>query len=138
MKTFIFLLVFSLSGFLYAQNTQITILHTGDSHSHLDAFGPKSANGKGTIGGIGKAATIIGTVKATEQNVVLLHSGDFSVGDFFFNKYFGVPEIQIMKQLGYDALTVGNHEFDLGPSTLYSVFQEGFSQGSFHWSCSPP
>jgi 2',3'-cyclic-nucleotide 2'-phosphodiesterase (5'-nucleotidase family) len=131
MKTLIFLFVFSLSGFLYAQNTQITILHTGDSHSHLDAFGPKSANGKGTIGGIGKAATIIGTVKATEQNVVLLHSGDFSVGDFFFNKYFGVPEIQIMKQLGFDALTVGNHEFDLGPSTLYSVFQEGFSQGSF-------
>jgi len=131
MKTLIFLFVFTLSGFLYAQNTQITILHTGDSHSHLDAFGPKDASGKGTIGGIAKAATIIGTVKATEPNVVLLHSGDFSVGDFFYNKYFGVPEIQIMQQLGYDALTVGNHEFDLGPSTLYSVFQEGFANGSF-------
>lgn len=121
-----------LTGFVFAQNnTQITILHTGDSHSHLDAFGPKDASNNGTIGGISKAATLIGTVKATEQNVLLLHAGDFSVGDFFFNKYFGVPELQIMMQLGYDALTVGNHEFDLGSTTLLSVFQESFPQGSF-------
>jgi len=129
MKTILFFLLFT--SYVFAQSTQITILHTGDSHSHLDAFGPKNASQKGTIGGIGKAATLIGMVKATEQNVLLFHSGDFSVGDFFFNKYFGVPEIQIMKQLGYDALTVGNHEFDLGPTTLYSVFQESFQGGAF-------
>ena len=129
MKTLLFFLLFTC--FVYAQNTQLTILLTGDSHSHLDAFGPKDANHKGTIGGIGKAATLIGTVKATEQNVMLLHAGDFSVGDFFFNKYFGVPELQIMQQLGCDALTVGNHEFDLGATTLYSVLQESFPGGGF-------
>ncbi len=125
------LIMLFLVNSLIAQNTQITILHTGDSHSHLDAFGPKDVSGSGTIGGIGKAATIIGTIKATEQNVLFVHSGDFSVGDFFYNKYYGVPELQILKQLGCDALTVGNHEFDLGPTTLYSVFQESFQGGSF-------
>jgi 2',3'-cyclic-nucleotide 2'-phosphodiesterase (5'-nucleotidase family) len=62
---------------------------------------------------------------------MLLHAGDFSVGDFFFNKYFGVPELQILNQLGCDALTVGNHEFDLGATTLYSVLQESFPSGGF-------
>lgn len=129
MKTLLFFLMFNCC--VFAQSTQITILHTGDSHSHLDAFGPKDGSGNGTIGGIGKAASLVGMVKAAEPNVIFLHSGDFSVGDFFFNKYYGVPELQILKQLGCDALTVGNHEFDLGPATLYSVFQEGFSGGSF-------
>lgn len=129
MKTVLFFLL--LTGCVFAQSTQITILHTGDSHSHLDAFGPKDVSGKGTIGGIGKAAAIIGTVKATEPNVLFLHSGDFSVGDFFFNKYFGVPELQILKQLGCDAMAVGNHEFDLGAATLYSVLQESFQGGGF-------
>ncbi len=114
-----------------AQGTQITILHTNDSHSHLDATGPKNCNLEGTLGGIAKAASVIGMIKQTEQNVLTLHAGDFCVGDFFFNKYFGVPELQIMKQLGFDALTVGNHEFDLGPQTLLDVLSAGFENGSF-------
>ena len=64
MKTFIFLIVFSISSLLYAQ--EITVLHMGDTHSHLDAFGPKDANGNGTIGGISKAAYLIATEKATQ------------------------------------------------------------------------
>ncbi|MEO8210846.1 MAG: metallophosphoesterase, partial [bacterium] len=114
-----------------AQGTSITIVHTNDSHSHLDATGPKNCNLEGTIGGIAKAATVIGMIKQSETNVLTLHAGDFSVGDLFFNKYFGVPELQIMKQIGFDALAVGNHEFDLGPSTLNDVFTAGFANGSF-------
>ncbi len=129
MKTLLIFL--TLTCFAFGQGTQITVLHTGDTHSHLDAFGPKDCSGKGTIGGIAKAATIIGTVKATVPNVLTLHAGDFFVGDFFFNKYFGVAELQIMKQIGYDALTVGNHEFDLGPEVLLGALAEGFSGGSF-------
>ena len=109
--------------------TDITLLHVNDSHSHLDAFGPKDVNLNGTLGGISKAATIIGTIKASEPNVLLVHGGDFMVGDFFFNQYYGVPELQIMMQLGFDALTVGNHEFDLGPEALAGVLSEAF-QGS--------
>ena len=123
--------LFSAVNLTFGQGTSITILHTNDSHSHLDAVGPKNCNLEGTIGGIAKAATVIGTIKQTETNVLTLHAGDFSVGDFFFNAYFGVPEIQLMKQIGFDALTVGNHEFDLGPSTLNDVLTAGFENGSF-------
>lgn len=114
-----------------AQGTSITILHTNDSHSHLDAVGPKTCNLDGTLGGIAKAATVIGMVKQSETNVLTLHAGDFSVGDFFFNTYFGAAELQILKQIGFDAMTVGNHEFDLGPSTFSNVLTAGFENGSF-------
>lgn len=119
------------AGAIFSQGTQITILHVNDSHSHLDATGPKDANLEGTLGGISKAATVIGMVRATESNVLLLHAGDFCVGDLFYNKYFGVPELQLMKQLEFDAMAVGNHEFDFGPEVLNGVFTEGFSGGSF-------
>lgn len=129
--TAIIMLIFSAVNLTFAQGTTITILHTNDSHSHLDAVGPKTCGLEGTIGGIAKAAAVIGMVKQSETNVLTLHSGDFSVGDFFFNAYFGVPEIQLMKQIGFDALTVGNHEFDLGPTTLNDVLTAGFENGSF-------
>ena len=127
----LFTLLFVFNSFMLAQGTQITLLHVNDSHSHLDAVGPKDINLEGTLGGIAKAAYVIGMVRATEQNVVLLHAGDFCVGDFFYNKYFGVPELQIMKQLDFDAMCVGNHEFDLGPVVLNDVLTQGFAYGSF-------
>jgi len=125
-----FLVVAFWTTSLTAQTT-ITLLHVNDTHSHLDAFGPKSFHLDGPIGGIAKAAIVIERVKATEPNVLLLHAGDFFVGDFFFNKYFGVPELQILKQLGVDAMAVGNHEFDLGPGPLADALTAGFAGGSF-------
>ncbi|HTY59199.1 MAG TPA: 5'-nucleotidase C-terminal domain-containing protein [Bacteroidota bacterium] len=98
--------------------TTITIVHVNDTHSHIDAFGPKDFHLNGTIGGIAKAAYIFGSIRATESNVVLLHGGDAFVGDFFYNKYFGIPELQLMSSLGFDAMAVGNHEFDLTADML--------------------
>ncbi|HEX7572020.1 MAG TPA: metallophosphoesterase, partial [Bacteroidota bacterium] len=106
------------SSVMLAGGTTITIVHVNDTHSHLDAFGPKDFHLNGTIGGIARAASVFGSIRATEQNVVLLHGGDAFVGDFMFNSYFGVPELQIMSSLGFDAMAVGNHEFDLTPDAL--------------------
>jgi 5'-nucleotidase/2',3'-cyclic phosphodiesterase and related esterases len=131
MKHLLLILLFIFSGYIYAQNTQITIVHINDTHSHLDAFGPKDHTHSGTIGGIGKAATIIQSIRMSEPNVLFLHAGDFSVGDFIFNKYFGVPELQMLAGLGCDAMTAGNHEFDLGPFNLLSVLQQGFQTDTF-------
>ena len=114
---------------LFAQGTTITLLHVNDTHSHLDAFGPKKPDFSGTLGGIAKAASVIGKVKATEQNVLLLHAGDVFHGELFYNKYFGVPEFQIMQQLGFDAMAVGNHEFEFGPDVLYGSLSTAFPSG---------
>ena len=101
-----------------AQAATITLVHVNDTHSYLDAYGPKDRNLDGTLGGMAKAASIIAAVRAHEPNVLLLHAGDVFQGDFFFNAYFGVPEFQLMKQLGFDAMAVGNHEFGFGPDVL--------------------
>ncbi len=115
----------------FGQGTTITLLHVNDTHSHLDAVGPKNADLDGTLGGIAKAATVIGTLRATESNVLLLHAGDVFQGDPLFNKYLGVPEFQLMTQLGIDAMAVGNHEFDFGPGVLSDVLSTAFVGGSF-------
>jgi 5'-nucleotidase len=108
---------------LPAQAATITLLHVNDTHSHLDAWGPKDRHFDGTIGGMAKAASIIAAVRAHEPNVLLLHAGDVFHGDLFFNAYFGVPEFQLMRQLGFDAMAVGNHEFDFGPGVLAGSLQ---------------
>jgi 5'-nucleotidase len=114
---------------IHAQTDTITILHMNDSHSGLAPYGPRTSDLKGTRGGIARAASVIGYTKMTGQNVLTLHAGDFSVGDIFYNAYFGVPELRILSALGLDAMTVGNHEFDLTPATLQQVLDTAFVGG---------
>jgi len=120
----------------HAQVDTLTILHLNDTHSHLLPYGPKDAEGNWTWGGMARVATLIGMNRVTEPNVVLLHAGDIFVGDFMFQKYLEVAELEIMKGLGYDAMAVGNHEFDLYPSTLKYVLNEaGFPGEGFPILC---
>ncbi len=128
-RHFCFFVVVSLvcGSLAVAQGVDVTILHVHDTHSHLDSFGPKDKNLDGTIGGIAKAAAVIGMVRATDPNVILLHAGDMFQGDFFFNTTFGVAEFQLMQQLGFDAMAVGNHEFAFGPDVLAGSLTMAFS-----------
>lgn len=122
--TFTVFLLFN--ALLFSQPDTLTILHVNDSHSTLEAIGPRDANLKGTLGGVSRIATLVGMTKITEPNVLFLHSGDISIGDLFFNKNFQVPELQILNALDLDAMTVGNHEFDLGPEALLGSIQYAF------------
>ncbi|MDP3684690.1 MAG: 5'-nucleotidase C-terminal domain-containing protein, partial [Ignavibacteria bacterium] len=125
MKT-LFITMFLLSSLLFSQQDTLTILHLNDTHSNLAPSAPRTATLEGTTGGIARAASVIGLTKMTEPNVLTLHAGDFFVGDLMFNFYFGVPELQILQSLGVDAIAVGNHEFDLMPSTLKGALQTAF------------
>ena len=123
----------------------LTILHTNDTHSAMLPFGhpalpgpfpwlkgiPGAGSGPGAMsagraadvretGGIARMATLIKRLRAGNQNVLALHAGDVFVGSFEFNKYLGYPELKIMESL-YDAMTLGNHEFDLGVDTLAGI-----------------
>lgn len=114
----------------FAQTDTITILHVNDTHSCLAPLGPRTTALTGTQGGISRAATVIGMTKMTEQNVLTLHSGDAFIGDFFFNKFFGVAEFQLMASLGFDAMAIGNHEFDLTPAILDTALRNSFHPGA--------
>ncbi len=114
----------------FAQTDTITILHVNDSHSTLAAIGPRDQNLEGTLGGIARAASLIGYERSIDPNLLLLHAGDISIGDLFFNSYFQVPELTWMSMIGFDAMAVGNHEFDLTPAALLGSLQNVFPSPS--------
>ena len=129
---FIYLLLLSLLSFgnSIAQVDTLTILHINDTHSTLSPLGPRTSDLQGTQGGIARAASVIGEARMSDPNVLVLHAGDVFIGDLFFNQFFGVPEFKLMKELGFDAMTVGNHEYDLGPLTLDGALREAFTPDS--------
>ncbi len=115
----------------FSQGVTVTLVHMNDTHSHLDAYGPKDASLTGQIGGIARAATAIGTIRATEPNVLVLHAGDSFQGDPIFNAFLSVPEFEMLNQVGIDAMAVGNHEFAFGPDALAFVLSTAFPSGGF-------
>jgi len=101
---------------------QITILHTNDVHSRIEAF-PEGSKYAG-MGGYAKRATLIKKIRATEPNVLLLDAGDLIQGTPYFNLFNGALEIKLMNELGYDATTIGNHDFDAGMNGLEKLVDE--------------
>jgi 5'-nucleotidase / UDP-sugar diphosphatase len=112
---------------LFSQADTLTVLYVNDSHSNLAPVGPRDHNLVATYGGIARIASFIGAAKMKESNVLALHGGDFSIGDLFYNKYFGVAELQILNSIGLDAAAIGNHEFDLTSATLLQALQASFT-----------
>lgn len=101
----------SLADGLYSQ--KLTILHTNDVHSRMEAFPADDAK-YGGQGGVAARAALINRIRKEEEHVLLLDAGDIFQGTPYFNLYKGEPEIKAMSLLGYDAVTMGNHDFDAG------------------------
>jgi 5'-nucleotidase len=91
----------------------ITILHTNDVHSHIDPF-PKDHPRNPNMGGASRRAAMIETVRNQNPNVLLLDAGDTIQGTPYFNMYGGELEWKLMSLMKYNAMTIGNHEFDNG------------------------
>ncbi len=96
----------------------ITILHVNDSHSTLDSIGPKDEKLDGTLGGLTRAATVIERIRWHTPGTLFLHAGDAFEGDLTFPATAAVTELRLLRWLGLDAITLGNHEFDYGPDVL--------------------
>ncbi len=107
----------------YAGETvRLTILHTNDTHSQVEATSPLAAKNP-DMGGYARRMGMIDKIRSEEPNVLLLDAGDYWQGTPYFNFYNGRVEIDAMNRMGYDAATLGNHEFDNGPDTLASVLE---------------
>ncbi len=96
---------------------KLTILHTNDTHSRLEPFPMDGGRNQG-MGGVAGRSELIRQVRAQEAHVLLLDAGDIFQGTPFFNIYKGEPEIKAMSAMGYDACTIGNHDFDAGMENL--------------------
>ncbi len=95
---------------------KLTILHTNDMHSHIEPF--TSGRNEG-VGGMAQRAALIKKIRAENENVLLLDAGDIFQGTPYFNMYGGELEFKLMSEMGYDAATIGNHDFDNGLDGLH-------------------
>ncbi|NJY62199.1 bifunctional metallophosphatase/5'-nucleotidase [Salinimicrobium sp. CDJ15-81-2] len=97
----------------------ITILHTNDVHSHIEPFEKDHSQFPG-MGGAARRYTLIEEIRKENKNTLLLDAGDIFQGTPFFNFYGGELEFKLMSKMGYDAATIGNHDFDNGIDGLYA------------------
>ncbi len=133
MKKIIPLVLFVLIGFpfvLSAKEQKITLVHTNDLHSHLLGFYPNidytpQADDDNTKGGWARIMTVIKRTRAERSNPVLVvDAGDYLMGSLFHMiSRERALELKLMKEMGYDVVTLGNHEFDLKPAGLARILK---------------
>jgi len=102
---------------LNSRNLRITILHTNDVHSQIDPF-PSNHNLYPNKGGFAKRASLFKELVKINPNTLIFDAGDIFQGTPYFNFFQGELELSLMKKMGYNAATIGNHEFDAGLKTL--------------------
>lgn len=116
---------------------KLIILHTNDLHSRLDGFAPAntytplSLNDDNTIGGFSRIATLIKNEKLNNPDKLLvLDDGDFLMGTIYhyMEEYNGF-QLPLMKEMGFDFVAIGNHEFDFGPGKLSLILERSVLTG---------
>lgn len=104
------------------QRIPLSLLYTSDMHSRIEPFADnyyhKTYAGKG---GLARVASLVRQLRAQQPNTALLDSGDYLVGTPYFNYFKGDVEMKAMNLIGFDAVTIGNHEFDKGVPELRRV-----------------
>ncbi len=108
-----------------AADYSLTILHTNDFHARFEPIS-KYDSGCGEednlagecFGGSARLVTALADARARTNNSILVDGGDQFQGTLFYTYYKGALAAEMMNKLGYDAMTVGNHEFDDGPEVL--------------------
>lgn len=108
----------SLDAIASGEVRHLTILHTNDVHSRIEPFPMDGSRNQG-LGGVARRSALIKKIRAQEKNVLLLDAGDIFQGTPYFNLYGGELEIKLMSDMGYDAATMGNHDFDNGLEGFY-------------------
>ena len=115
-----------LVGFLYAQaqDKQLVVLHTNDTHSTIYPLNPNLADTlKAGRGGFLRRIAMLKDERSKNPDLLLFDSGDFCQGSPYFTLYKGDVEVGLMNMMGYDAGTIGNHEFDFGMETLAKIIR---------------
>ncbi|MGV6812623.1 MAG: bifunctional metallophosphatase/5'-nucleotidase [Brevirhabdus sp.] len=115
----------ALSAGAAAADYTLTVLHTNDFHARFEPISKydsgcsaeKNAEGK-CFGGSARLVTAVEAARKRSNNSILVDGGDQFQGTLFYTYYKGKVAAEMMNKLGYDAMTVGNHEFDDGPEVL--------------------
>ncbi|PKN52133.1 MAG: hypothetical protein CVU55_08750 [Deltaproteobacteria bacterium HGW-Deltaproteobacteria-13] len=122
----------------------LTILETSDVHDHAGGYGsaasysPMTTGNDTVLGGYARLATYISDVKNQKgaNNVLLCDSGDFTMGTVYTMTLASASPLSFMffSIMGYDAITIGNHEVELGPNALYSFISNAQANTTYPFS----
>lgn len=85
-----------------ASDFTLSLMHTNDTHANMD--------------NAAKKVTAVKEVREANPDALLIDAGDVFTGTLYFNKFLGQADLEFMNLMGYDMMTFGNHEFDLGSS----------------------
>ena len=113
MKRFITILILICINFCHA--SEIVILHTSDTHGRIS---PIEYNHQQDMGGLSKRVKIFNDEKENNENILLLDSGDVFQGSIYYKYDKGKLNSKLLRYLHYDAIALGNHEFDDGIKIL--------------------
>lgn len=101
-----------------AADDKLVIIHTNDTHSHID---PLTGN---DLGGVARRKVIIDSIREANPNVLVVDAGDIVQGTLYFHLFKGEVEQQMLNELGYDVQILGNHEFDNGMDALKKMLDK--------------
>ena len=105
------------------ENKQLFILHTNDTHSRIEPINREAADRDAGKGGVVRRATFVKQYRSEHPDMLLFDCGDISQGTPYYNMFKGELEIKMMNLMGYDAMTIGNHEFDFGLENMARLFR---------------
>lgn len=107
------------------KSKKITILHTNDTHSCIYPLNVNLADKMlAGRGGFLRRISMLKEERKKNPDLLLFDSGDFSQGSPYYTFYKGDVEIELMNRMGYDASTIGNHEFDFGIENMARIFRK--------------
>lgn len=107
-----------------AENTkQLVILQTSDTHSRIEPIAKDAADKYAGMGGTVRRATFLKEAREKNPDLLLFDCGDISQGTPYYNLFQGEVEIKMMNLMKYDAMTIGNHEFDFGLDNMARLFR---------------
>lgn len=105
------------------QTLELNLLHTSDMHSRIEPVSPQAADANAGLGGMVRRAALVKHFRAEHPEALLFDCGDISQGTPYYNLFRGELEVKMMNLMHYDAMAIGNHEFDFGLENMARLFR---------------
>lgn len=103
---------------------ELLVVHTNDTHSCVEPLNPNlSDTAQADKGGYLRRVSLLRELRKQQPDLLLFDCGDYSQGSSYYSLYHGDVEIGLMNLMGYDAATIGNHEFDNGLENMARIFR---------------
>ncbi|MDD3401792.1 MAG: bifunctional UDP-sugar hydrolase/5'-nucleotidase [Hespellia sp.] len=125
-----FVMLFGTAAFAKEDGKTLEVMFTHDLHSHLDPYTTVIDGESVEAGGLARINTLIKEQRSSNPDTLLVDGGDFSMGTLYQTLYeTDAAELRMLGYMGYDAVTIGNHEFDYRSEGLSNMLHAALESG---------